>query len=128
MGFTSKGLNICRGCHSKRPRSAGDDILSVGAVKSPWRNGMDRTRAGTNFTTLDIDDIPLPRQEMTDSDARESADVEVNRRYAGIGYGVSAMAVLVRFARDDFSRANSAYRWLRMRNFDIMDYVQKAST
>lgn len=87
---------------------------------------MDRALAGSNLTTLDLDVVWVLCRDVTDSNIREGEDIAVDRRYGGVGCGVSAETALVGFARDvalECARRAGGCDW---DDVDVRDYARQS--
>lgn len=86
--------------HNKQPRSAGADSSGDEPVKSLRREGMDRARIASGLTALELDEFPMSCRAIVDSDNCEEADVEVDKKYVGVGYRANMVFMRIRLAQD----------------------------
>lgn len=61
---------------------------------------MNCARAGPILTTLNLDGILITRRDVMDYNVKEEADVELDRRYSGVGYHSSVVVLSIRLDRD----------------------------
>lgn len=72
---------MCDGGRNKRSRSTGANSPNAGPTKSSRRDGKDRARVDA-VPALDLDEIPLPCQEVIHADDHSGFGVHV-ARYEG---------------------------------------------
>lgn len=83
---------------------------------------MDRAWARPNLTSSDFASTRMSCRDVTGSDVHDGTDVDIDKQYTGVGYHSSAVATLVRLARNiacELRRARDG-EWNKMH---VMDYV-----
>lgn len=72
--------------HNKRSRSGYDSSSVCGPRSSPWLVGQGNLRNTLPLTRSGLADVPVPRWKIVDIDESENSGVDVDKRFASVGY------------------------------------------